>query len=273
MLPNKDITYDIAYSQICHMDLEIILDMLKNIKFFNKNNNILICLHLSDILYESKHLIENEYTIVNEIHYDKHPGNKTLFTPILENFNYLCEKGYKFNNYMTLTSSAWFIKQIQHFDKQNFNPQLSKSEFILNRNEYINKRHWRTLYLNDELINKFNEDGIKVQRDYVSGRLYSYQLFKKIYDYIVSNGILDMLVHQTYFEEFILISLIRAFTDDVSSAPVLVKHFEKKSGTARIPKIYELKKHILDIHSLPIVKRIPVDDINNDVYKFIQNNR
>lgn len=270
MPPVRSCVYDIVYSQICHGPKECVIELIKNIEHFNKNNKFLVCLHLNNEMYELRDSFENEFCIVNDKHYDKFPGNETLFKPILENFDFVRNKGYKFNNYMSLTSSCWFIKQIPKFEKREIKfRNLNESSSITNVNIYKKHRYWKKFYSNDKIIETFNNCGVKIMRDYVPGRLYSYELIDKINEYIKKECIFEKLTVPIYYEEFILISLINYFIVDVTAdAPVLCYHFEKPSGTARIPKILEIQIYNKNADGLSIIKRIPLNE-ENQVYKYI----
>jgi hypothetical protein len=260
----KYMKYDVVYSLIAHEE-SVILNIITNIKKYNKKNVFLICFHLSDEMFKCRKKFENEYTIINESHYNKgldKTMNAVLCRPHFENFKFLNDNGYSFNNYMTLSPAMMFIKQIDHF------PRIDSETFKLVEKEQKiseldkNWSHWKTFTKNKKIVEIFQRYKIELINQQVSGRLMSVQMFQKIYDFMNEHDIFGKIERKSCFEEILV--------------PSLTSYFGGKE-VLYCKTFWDLKKSVLSVKEvddilknggMPIVKRI-LSDPNNNVRCYI----
>lgn len=208
--------YDIIYSVIFYENINFINNFLKNIEYYNKNNNYLVIIHLSRKLYNFKNKIYKNNLIINPIHYDKTRWTSSIIRAIIDNFEYLLSKNINFNYFMPLSSQSRFVLQSPKFLKYPGSFCKNKKKFNINN---LNNKwdHYSRFMNNKKIINILNENEIEIIPGQVSGRLFPFVIINQICKFIRENLILDNIECETVFCEILLSSLHKYFspTDDI----------------------------------------------------------
>ena len=259
--------YDIIYSVLAHESIECLLNLIENIKKYNKNNNYLIILNLNNYLFDKININKNNK---NLIIYPKPIEKKInsyllLYSHIL-NFNYLKSNNIKFNYFMFLASNCMFIKQmpkiINIYDDKI---KITKSDKI--NNFTLNWFHTNNFLKNNKILKLFEINKIGIYNNQHEGQLYTYFMLNTIIDFIEKNNIFNIIEKDTVFEEILPYSLCYYFFN--IKPKLYCKVFWNKPY---------LEPNIDDINILInsnegnsyIVKRVP-RDIQHPLRKYINN--
>lgn len=99
-----------------HQDTKFINESLENLKKYNKLNNYLVIMHLSDKLYNLKdHIKLSNNILINPDHFNKKPHTHLILKAHIINCNYLVDKKIEFSNFVPLSSRCYFVCQSPKF--------------------------------------------------------------------------------------------------------------------------------------------------------------
>ena len=257
--------YDIIYSVIFYENIFFINDFLKNIEYYNKNNNYLVIIHLSKELYNFRNKIYKNNLIINPIHYDKTRWTSSILRAIIDNFEYLLSKNINFNYFMPLSSSCRLVLQAPKFVKYSGNVCQNKKKFNINNL----KKKWKHCNCNKFMNNKkiidiLNLHEIKIIPNQVSGRLFPFIIINEICKFIRENLILDNIECETVFCEVLLSSLHKYFspTDDLLYCDI----FSYQQIYPSIGWVFHTLKKNKNIF---IIKRVPLN-LNHVLFYYIR---
>lgn len=201
--------FDIVYSLLAHDEPDALNDTISNIKKYNRNNKIIICVHLNNDMYNKFKLSKNneENVFINPKHYNKKTFTMSLLAGHIDNFNYVKNKDITFKSFMFLASNCHFCKQVQPIDNFVF-PQLIDDNKLktINRKENI-VGHLNIMMKNKNMVKILRNDNVKLFKYQIEGALLTYELMNKIVKYIENNKLLNLVTHETCFEELLLPSL------------------------------------------------------------------
>jgi hypothetical protein len=248
---------DIIYSLLCHESPECIDNLIDNIYKYNKNYQIKIVLHLNKKLFNN---YSNEKVIINSIFYDKNINHSSIIKAHLENFNLIKNKEL-FKFFIPLASNCMFIKNLNLDFKINF-----KLNNYTCKDNHLKNYHpsWGINILkNEKLLNFFKNNKIILHKRQHEGTILPFELINKIYDFIYQNKLFDLITFETKFEEILLPTLEKYFTNIFM--PQICKVYWKNQDY--LPTIEDINNELSNNHIF-IVKRIP-RDINHPIRKFI----
>jgi hypothetical protein len=258
--------YNIVYSITFHQSIEFVNHFLKNIEKYNKENNYLIIIHLSDKLYNQKDNLYKKNVMINPIHYNKKLFTHLLMKPFFENFEYLISQNICFDNFMTLTSSNRLVRQAPKFVLQNINKLKGVSEPPEALDKFLNcpdqPWHWPAFLKNKDILKIFQDNKMKIIGGQVSGRLYSKNIMEKICKFIRVNKIMELIKEELCFEEIILPTLANYYMN--TNQLVYCHTFWNKPSS--IPNVNEVKQILNEKPHIFIIKRFP-EDLNHILYK------
>jgi hypothetical protein len=181
--------YDLVISLLAHEEPLVLQDLIINISKFRNNYDILIIMHLNEYLF---HCIRgNNDVIVNPLYYDKRFTTEDLLKAHIENFKYVNELDIEFKYFMPIASNCMFIKKLELPDDNLYykGSNLFTSEDILPK---IVDWHWPFILENKKIVDIFKKHSIKLESGQHEGRIYTKDLFQKIYQFIIDNDIFNL---------------------------------------------------------------------------------
>ena len=264
---DKMISYDIIYSIIAHENPESLHSMIYNIKKFNKDINILICLNLNNMMYKNFDINDYNYVVINTNYYDKMIHTHHIMKAHMDNYFYLCDNNINFNSIMLLASNCMFVKHMLLPQNTTVYYNVHEEETDLNSlNDWSNFTYFKE---NNKIINMFNDMRIQLKITTHEGALYSNILFDKICNFIIDYNIINMIEKEMCFEEIIFPSLEAYFNNGVMVKRYCKIYWMNYNFTPTIDDIKELLANNVD--DFYIVKRIPriLRNKNNSLVKYI----
>ena len=264
--------YDIIYSVLYHQSIDYVNNHLDNLHKYNNNNKYKIIAHLSDELYKNKHLINKYNLIINKIHSNKVKCTHMILKAIIDNFYFLIKKNIIFYNFIIISSNNVFVRQSPRFENNEITLNIRQiSDYDI---DYLSKepwRHWKNFLKNNYILKNFQKNSIIPTKSQISGTVYTFNLMKKIYEYITKYRLLENIKCETYFEEIIIPSLAMYYTNEKPKCYCYI--FQKRdkvhNNKLKIVENNDIKK-ILEIN--PNIFIIKIKGINNSDYNLIQIN-
>ena len=110
-------TYDVIYSLCFHQQIDYVNHYLKNLEKYNINNKYLVIINLSNDLSKVRDKIYDKNVIIYHKSSNKRIITYDLMNAYIDNYIYLKLLNLKFNNYMLLTSSSRFVRQISKLEE------------------------------------------------------------------------------------------------------------------------------------------------------------
>lgn len=218
---SKNTEFDIIYSYTCHENKECFVDTLKNLFYFNKNQNICVVVNCNKYMFNNFKNIDNYPEFKNVIIYP-YPWEKIKYTydlldAHLQNFSYCLYNNITSKYIILLASNCMFHKAITMNDINNYiisseNLDLSKYRKIKDDKDTW---HWPALLKNKKLIKILNDNDCcinKIIGCQHEGMIIPYSVSKNILTFINSNNIKNNIENQTVFEEILLPTLYKKFT-------------------------------------------------------------
>jgi hypothetical protein len=258
--------YDIIYSITCHESPECVVDLLKNIRYFNKGLKYLVILQINEYLHgyfsynirilndEMENLIINNYVNNNKLYtFDLIEAHFNNFEIIRKtNFEYFC----------LLASNCLFKKEItkKYLDNLYLDKEKNKKERII-ETEVVGKQleNFEKNYIINDLFRKQKMPLFIYQHE---SALYKKNIFEYIYNYCKIYDLKNKVTFPIPFEESIFPTL--EYKQLGFLCPRFCKVFWDMPHYT--PTLEQVKEE-----EMPIVKRVP-RIYNNNIRKYIREN-
>jgi len=260
-------TYDVIYSLCFHQQIDYVNHYLKNLEKYNINNKYLVIINLSNDLSKVRDKIYDRNVIIYYKSSNKRRITYDLMNAYIDNYIYLKLLNLKFNNYMLLTSSSRFVKQISKLEEYKGDIGIFEGGNLCHLKS--NWPHTNNFFKNKKIINIFKENKIDICYNEVVGTIYPEKVFGKIVDFITSNNFKIKIESETVFEEIILPSLYKYFTNknlDNSHAYT----FRRNRDGFIIPNEKQIISKLNENPKISIIKRFP-EDLNDVAYYYLDN--
>jgi hypothetical protein len=259
--------FDLIYSITCHESPDCVIDLLRNIRYFNKDIKYLVIIQINNNLYnyftknpnlllEFSELIINDYVNNNTLHtYDLIEAHCKNFEKVKDiNFKYFC----------LLSSNCLFKKEItkDFLDNLYIKQEKSKEEIITETKvkgaQLVN---FEKNTLLSELFKKQKAPLFIYQHE---SALYKKEIFDYIYNYCKIYDLKNKITHNIAFEESIFPTLeykqlgylcprfCKVFWDMPGYTPTIEQiRDEELPMVKRIPRIYvnKLRKYIRETNN------------------------
>ena len=168
---------------------------------------------------------------------------------------------------MLLTSSSRFIRQISKLEEYKGNIGIFEGSNVCNLKS--NWFHTNNFLKNKKITNIFKENKIDIFYSEVVGSLYPEKVFGKIVDFVISNNFKINIESETVFEEIILPSLYKYFTNkNVDNSHAYV--FRPNRDGFIIPNEKQIISKLNQSPKINIIKRFP-KDLNDVIYYYLDN--
>ena len=260
-------TYDVIYSLCFHQKIDYVNHFLKNVEKYNVKNKYLVIINLSKDLSKVRDKIYDRNVIIYHKSSDKRLNTYDLMNALIDNYIYLKMLNLKFNNYMLLSSSCRFVRQIDKLEEYKGDISIFEGSNIGNLNN--NWYHSNNFLKNKKIINIFKKNKIDICLQEVVGSIYSEKVFKKIVEFIFSNNLKLNIECETVFEEIILPSLYKYFTNKYVNCSHAYTFRPKKDGS-NIPNTQQIISILNENPKISIIKRFP-EDLNDVTYYYLDN--
>lgn len=251
--------YDIIYSVLIHEAPECIIDMIENIKYFNKGIKFAIIFHANPTIFGFAQTLTKKYdnVFVNSDVTVKKLYTYSILDGHIKNIEYCVVKDIRAKYIVLLASNCMFWKPItletvdDFFAKRTpFNPEIYKDPTT------DNTWHWPLFFKNHELVQRLKD--IKMKYFVVlqhEGAIIDYDTAMQMMSQIKCNLLNTIIKVETTFEEILVPSMIVKLTG--YNQANMCKVFWEIDGS--IPSIEQIKAC-----SLPCVK-IRDRDYNSEV--------
>ena len=261
-------TYDVIYSLCFHQQIDYVNHYLKNLEKYNINNKYLVIINLSNDLSKVRDKIYDRNVIIYHKSSDKKIITYDLMNSYIDNYIYLKLLNLKFNNYMLLSSSSRFVRQIKKLEEYKGEIGIFEGNNVCHLKS--NWPHTNNFFKNKKIINIFKENKIDIYCNEVVGSIYPEKVFGKIVDFIVSNNFKVNIESETVFEEIILPSLHKYFTNkNVDHSHAYTSREGVESGLI-IPNEEQIINKLNEDPKISIIKRFP-EDLNDVNYYYLDN--
>jgi hypothetical protein len=275
--------YVIVYSVLVHEQEEVVLDLVKNIFYFNKSIPCCIVLHCSVDLYSK---IADKFKGIKHLYINPKPVNKkwstySLFEAHLDNYSYMSHVDkVSFKYFILLASNCLFHKDftIDILKKENdaIYDDYRMSESLLYtsiKNIQFSPVKVKVLLENNNFCNVFKYNGIKIVVSQVEGAIIDKETMEYIYQFVKYYKLKDNITTDTYaFEELIFPTLYMAKNkkmmphmckvywrqDTQTLLNYIYKYFSIESSENHVPTLDEL-----NTANESCVKNIPRNMDNN----------
>jgi hypothetical protein len=203
---------DIVYSLTVHESPECVLDLIKNIIFFNKDLKICIVIHTNNVMYEELKDLKLTNIFINPSHFDKKLANVTIFKAHIENFLFSKQLDIYFKYFIPIASNCYFHKELK---LEYIETLLKKFEPAIKGTDYNNGWDWwPSIFKNKKIIEILNQE--KCVDLFISeheGQVHTYDSISYISDTIIKYNIFENVeMPDTVFEEFMFSTLYARFT-------------------------------------------------------------
>jgi hypothetical protein len=226
---------DVIYSMTCHEDPDSFLDLIKNIKYFNKDLKICIIVHANDYMFKQ---LQGKIEHLNPIHYNRTLNTIDFFKSHIENYDYCIKNQIDMKYFIPLASNCYFHK----FVKLEYLDELINQSLPPTPIEKVNW-HWPSILLNK----KININVGELYCHQHEGVILSKEIGLKISEHCKKYDIFNNVEINTLFEEYLYASLYSKFTG--KSIQTLCKVFWDEPGySPTLPKIINCET--------PCVKRV-----------------
>jgi len=260
-------TYDVIYSLCFHQHIDYVNHYLKNLEKYNINNKYLVIINLSNDLSKVRDKIYDRNVIIYHKSSNKRVLAYDLMNAYIDNYIYLKLLNLKFNNYMLLTSSSRFVKQISKLEEYKGDIGIFEGSNLCHLKS--NWPHTNNFFKNKKIINIFKENKIDIYSSEVVGSLYPEKVFGKIVDFVISNNFKNNIESETVFEEIILPSLYKYFTNkNVDNSHAYT--FRLNTDSFIIPNEKQIISKLNESPKISIIKRFP-EDLNDVTYYYLDN--
>ena len=192
---------DVVYSITCHEDPASLLDLIKNIKYFNKDLKICIIVHANHYMFKQ---LQGKIEHLNPIHYDKTVFTIDLFKAHIENYDYCIKNEIDMKYFIPLASNCYFHKfvKLEYLDEL-----INQSPPPTPIKEKINW-HWSFILLNK----KINMNIEELYSSAHEGVILSKKTGLNISEHCKKYDIFNNVEKNTTFEEYLYASLYSKFT-------------------------------------------------------------
>ena len=175
----------------------------------------------------------------------------TLIKAHFDNYEYVNTHGIQFKYMMLLASNCMFCKQM--IKVENIEHMSTDRLHITNNKKINNGWHWPAFYKNKKIVSILENDKIELAGSHHEGCMLSYDLAKKINNYLRVNNIFNLVERELCFEEILLASLEKYFQGDVGYRYCRI-FWGNPDIMANLSDIINIRK---SNENLCIVKRVP----------------
>jgi len=244
---------DIVYSLTCHENPLSLIDLIKNIQYFNRNLKICIIVHANDYMFsELKGKVEH----LNPIHYNRSAFTVGFFKSQIENFDYAVSKGIDMTYFIPLASNCYFHKPVElDYIKSLLDNSPSPIPFKQVGWHWSKILQNKKINLNIGQLYPFQHEGFILPK----------QIAQQISEHVRIHDIYNNIECETVFEEYLFASLYAKLTG--KQPQTICKAFWD------LPNITPSLEEIINCES-PSVKRVS-RDYNNAIrvhFRKITNN-
>ena len=264
-------TYNVIYSYTVHENIESVIDMLKNLFYFNKLINIFVIINSNNALYnllnqEIEKLYFKNFVKLHPEPFDKKTYSYDILDAHVKNIKYCSDNNIISKYFITQSSHSLFWKHID----MDYIEQLINARNKLDDETNKNVIGWWDR-VDENIINKLDEfDYLHTKHETTEqtqheGMIIEYKYMKKIQVFL-DKYMREYIINSKYYidfsyEEILLQSIYKKLSN---LYPVhLCKMFWK------LPNYTPTKDDIIN-QDLPCVKRI-CRDYNNPIRAWIRN--
>jgi hypothetical protein len=246
--------YEVIYSLTCHESPDCVVDLLKNIRYYNRTVNYAVVIKMNNAMYDhferSRELDQFDNIIVNDFVFTSKAHTYDLAEAQISNFNKVKSKSFKY--FCQIASNCLFKKELTSYHLDN--------EIKETLPEKIPNEHLNNWNINQKLSSLFKEMSIELYNYQHEGALYEKEQFEKIANFCEKFDLKNKVEHNIAFEEVIFTSLDSYFHKYVR--PRICKVFWDMP--AYTPTIEQIEQE-----NLFMVKRIG-REYNNPLRKYIR---
>ena len=199
---------DVVYGILAHESVECVLDMIRNVKHFNRTMSLRVVINASPAIYEELLARKDPDVRVLPDPWNRAIGGYDILEAIVQIGEYCRRMGISGKYFVPLASNCMFWNHTTLDTIEQLYTSESTDRVVDIHSRTTQDWHWPRIYKNTRMLDEFSRLGVvKLIGKQWEGSIYEFDIFVKLCECLRDNNFRNLVQEETFFEEYLLPTL------------------------------------------------------------------